>query len=186
MDVLSRGFIAPEEVAAAERQPIAMVRSHASWGSIIAGSLVCVSLLTLSSSLAYACGVPAFSGSNDYGVGAGIWSIVTAIVAFGVGGWLAGYLASPVDGRYRLLHGLMTWGLTVPLILLLFGGAGLMVNRPGIIGTDIHEMTIVAPRIGGAWGAFISLAVGLIAALVSGAFVDSQARQTSRTYAPTA
>lgn len=82
MNVLSRGFIPPEEVEALERQPLAMARSHVSWGGIIAGSLLAVSLLVFSCALAYACGIPAFAENGTYGLGAGLWSICSAIIAF--------------------------------------------------------------------------------------------------------
>jgi len=187
INVLSRGFVPPEEVAGAEREPLAMVRSRVSWGSVIGGSLLTLGLLTLSSSLAYACGVPAFTGEGTYGFGAGVWSVLSALIAFGCGGWLAACLASTVDARYRILHGVLTWALAIPLIVILSEGS-LVLARGGLMLGVIREMVIVAPRVGPAWGAFLSLAVGMIAAICGGAMVDlalvRKSDITSRTAAP--
>lgn len=168
MNVLSRGFIPPEEVEAVERQPIAMTRSHISWGSVIAGSLLTISLLALSSCFAYACGVPAFSVSDvDYGFGTGVWSVITAIIAFGAGGWLAACLASTLDSRFGILHGVVVWGLTIPLLLFLGERTGIFGSN-GTIQSNIREMVLIAPSTGGAWGALVSMVAGLAAAIIGG------------------
>ncbi len=170
MDVLSRGFIPTEEVEAVERQPIAMTRSHLSWGSIFAGSLLTVSLLVLSGSLAYACGVPTFSESGTYGLGAGIWSIVTAFIAFGAGGWLAACLASTLDTRFGFLHGVVVWALSIPVLLVLTERISIF-SATGTIYSNLREMVLIGPGTSGAWGAFISMAVGLAAAMLGGAML---------------
>ncbi len=176
--VTGRGFISPEESAAMERQASVMIRSHVSWGSVIAGTLLALSLLVLSATFAYAVGVPAFRGTGAYGWGAGIWSVVTSIICFFLGGWLAAHLAAATDRQYRVLHGVMTWALAIPLILLIFGvGQTVLTNQAGLIGSDVTRMAItgsplagpVVPgmtRVGAAWGGFISLILGLISAAV--------------------
>jgi hypothetical protein len=173
MNVLSRGFIPPEDVAKVEREPIAMIRSHITWGGVIGGSVLTFGLLALSCSFATACGLPVVAGDGTYGFGAGLWSIITAIIAFGSGGWLGACLASTINARYRVLHGVMVWALTIGLIVLLSeGGASMLVGRNVGLISGIREMVLVAPRIGPAWGAFISLAVGLAAAICGGALPD--------------
>lgn len=184
MNVLSRGFIPPEDVAHAEREPIAMVRSHITWAGVIAGSILTIALVALSCSFAIACGVPAFSGiggvgdigvtgvERTYGLGTGVWSVITSIIAFGAGGWLAACLTSSINARYRVLHGAMAWALAVGILLLGDGGIGVLAGRGmGLLAT-IREMVVVAPRIAPAWGAFVSLAFGLIAAICGGALPD--------------
>lgn len=177
INVLSRGFVPPEEVATAERQPIAMVRSHVSWGAVIAGSLLTIGLLAHSATFAFACGVPAFDGTGPYGWGAGIWSVLTALIAFGSGAWLAGCLTSTVDARYRFLQGVVTWAVSIPLLVVLCEGAGLLLpGRAGVIVDNMREMILYGPRLGGAWGAVIAQFVGLIAAICGGALMDYQLR----------
>lgn len=176
MNVLSRGFIPPEEVEAAERQPLAMARSHISWGGVIAGSLLTVSLLVFSCSLAYACGIPAFTGSGSYGVGAAIWSICSAIIAFGAGGWLAACLASTLDSRYGFLQGVVVWALTIPLLLTLTERLSLLAGN-GVVDSNLREMALIAPRIGGSWGVVLSLAAGLVAAMIGGTMIHMSSRR---------
>lgn len=180
----TRGFITPEEAAAVERQAPVMIRSHVSWGSVISGSLLTVSLLILSSVFAYACGVPAFRGTGTYGFGAGVWSVISSIIAFFFGGWLASHLAAATDRQYRMLHGVAVWSLALPLILILFGtGLTVLTNRAGFVGSDVTRMAItgtpmVGPAIqgvsnvGAAWGGFISLVLGLIAAGIGGSAAE--------------
>lgn len=177
MNVLSRGFIPREEVEAAERQPLAMTRSHISWGGVIAGSLLTISLLVLSSALAYACGVPAFSDTGPYGLGAGVWSICTAVIAFGAGGWLAACLASTLDSRFGFLQGVVVWALSVPLLLILTERITLFAGS-GIIYSNLREMMLVAPGTGGAWGIVLSLIAGLVAAICGGIMMHVGQRQT--------
>lgn len=174
--VTDRGFIPPEEIA---RQPIALVRSHVSWGSVIAGSLLCLALLTLSASLAYACGVPAYVGTGVYGWGAGAWSIVTAVIVFFCGGWLSAYLSAATDQRYSVLHGIMAWALTIPLVLFFLGGnfVGNLNTVGGTMANDVRFMTLFAHRVGPAWGAWVSLACGLIFAAIGGAMAIMPGRR---------
>ncbi|MGE5610742.1 MAG: hypothetical protein ACM359_15940 [Bacillota bacterium] len=189
-----RGFVTPEEAQAGIYQPQpTLARSRISWGAVIAGSLLATSILVLSGSLAYACGVPAFAG-GPYGWGAGIWSIITAAIAFYAGGCLSAYLAGGTNLAYsNMLHGVMAWVLAVPLIMVLFSGTHGMFSQGGLMASDVTRMVIsgnpqatVNPMItaqstvnpspnlhltGAAWGAWISLAVGLIFAAIGGSSV---------------
>ena len=140
-----------------------------------------MSLMVLSGALATACRVPAYSG-GVYGWGAGIWGVVTSIIAFFVGG----LLAAMVGGRFRPmggLSGLFTWVLGVLLALVLLGfGLGLMRN---LVAVDTFR-TAVLPlaneparlsQVGAAWGVFIGLLLGLISA-VAGGIIGSTMKPT--------
>jgi hypothetical protein len=165
--VTGRGFV-PAEPAGALPQNLVLIRSYVSWGAIIAGSLLGLSIIALSSSLGYACGVPAFYGGH-YGWGAGIWAVVTAAIAFFCGGCVASYLSSANGYYHRMLHGVMMWGLTVPLMLFFFAGTfGSLVAHTGVVLTG-GTPSALFPAVGAAWGVFISLAVGLIFAAIGGA-----------------
>jgi hypothetical protein len=189
-----RGFVTPEEGQAGIYQPQpVLARSRIAWGAVIAGSLLAISILVLSGSLAYACGVPAYSG-GPYGWGAGIWSVITAAIAFYAGGCLSAYLTGATDAAYsNMLHGVMAWVLAIPLVMVLFSGTHGMFAQGGLMASDVTRMVIsgnpqatVNPAItaqsaveqlpnlhltGAAWGAWISLAVGLIFAAIGGSSV---------------
>lgn len=161
-----RNFV-PEDAAVMMPRNMVVLRSFVSWGAIIAGSLLSLSIIALSSSLGYACGVPAFLGGS-YGWGAGIWALVTSIIAFYCGGCLSAYLASASGHYYRMLHGVMVWGLTVPLMLFFFAGTlGSLMAHTGVVVTGGSPGRLF-PSTGAAWGVFISLAVGLIFAAIGG------------------
>lgn len=193
-----RGFVSPEEAQAGIYQPQlqppqALVRSRIAWGAVIAGSVLTLSILALSASLAYACGVPAFA-NGPYGWGAGIWSVITAAIAFYAGGCVAAYLTGPNNmPASNMLHGVMAWALTIPLIMIFFAGAQGVFGQGGLMATDVSRMVLSGnplateiPRVtaasaagevpglhltGAAWGAWISLAVGLVFAAMGGSSV---------------
>lgn len=168
---------------------LVLARSHVSWGSVIAGSLLAISILVLSASLAYACGVPAYSGQANaaYGWGAGIWAVVTAIIAFFCGGCLAAYMSSAADYRYHALHGVLTWAMALPLLMLILSWGGMATS--GYMSEGVRTMQFHpafrqpnwSGLTGAAWGAFISLACGLIFAFIGGS--AAAGTRTTRTTA---
>ena len=180
VETTGRGFIVPEEARVVAAPRPQLVHSNVYWGSIIGGSLLTLSLLTISSLLAYACGVPAFSG-GAYGWGAGIWSVISSIIAFFCGGMVSAYLSGVNDRRLFALHGLMAWVLAIPLVLLIFAGSfGLIGGHPaGLIATDVTRMSFAAgpdqptlhTQTGAAWGSLISVVCGMVAALLGGSMV---------------
>lgn len=142
------------------------------WGAIIGGSLTAISILMLSSAFAVACGVPAYSG-GAYGWGAGFWSVISAIIAFFCGAAVAG-VVRPRERMGGALRGLLTWALTIPLILListsslgiLHGPVGVATPAIGVQGAAFTT----ASAMGAAWGTFISMLLGLVAAVIGGGF----------------
>lgn len=163
---------APRPMLTGEQMPmqsrsVMLMRSYVSWASIIAGTVLALSLLILSASLAYACGVPAYFG-GAYGWGAGIWSVVTAAVVFFCGGCVAAYFATAAQGRYRVLHGVMVWALAMPLLAFFFAGTlGAFISHTGVVLSGAPGGSIF-PSTGAAWGSFISIGTGLVFAFFGG------------------
>lgn len=61
--------------------------------------------------------------ANSFGLGAGIWWIVSSCIALLIGGYVSAWLAG-VELRFDgLLHGLITWGIAMMLVLYLLGSA---------------------------------------------------------------
>jgi hypothetical protein len=141
------------------------------WGAIIAGSLTAISLLALSSSLAIAVDIPAYRG-GVYGWGAGIWGVISAIVAFFLGGMIAGVIP-PRERVGGHLRGLLVWVLAVPLIILL-STSTLGFLRATLAG-NVTQMAVqpgaeptLATQMGAAWGAFLGMLLGLFASVIGG------------------
>jgi len=176
--VTNRGFVPPaEETRATAYQPALLQRSYVGWGGVIAGMLLSIGLLVLSAAFAYACGVPAFAG-GEYGWGAGIWSVVTALIAFSSGGCLAAYMAPSNFRIHNMIHGVAVWALAVSFIAMVYSVGMMAFGHPAIVGPNVTMMTINGnplgtqltrhAQIGPAWGAFISLFIGLLAAALGG------------------
>ncbi len=148
--------------------------SHVCWGAVIAGSVTAMSLMVLMSSFAYAVNVPGYNDGN-YGFGTGLYAVFTAIVSFLIGGAVTTYFADRAEQHTGVLHGIMTWTLTVPLVLLLSGTAFGMFR--------IYALNAFSRATGGltagtgtasdyraaTWGVFLALFCGLLSAAVGGA-----------------
>jgi hypothetical protein len=105
------------------------------WGPIVAGLFAALSTLAVLSVLGLAIGASAFDPgdrASSFGIGAGIWGAISALLAFGVGGWTAARTAA-VGGRANgLLNGTMVWVVAIPLLLyLLSSGIGSLLGTAG-------------------------------------------------------
>ncbi|MGN6370486.1 MAG: hypothetical protein ACTHN5_19700 [Phycisphaerae bacterium] len=147
--------------------------SHVCWGAVIAGSVTAMSLMVLMASFAYAIDIPGYS-NGDYGFATGLYAVFTAVVSFLIGGAVTSYFADRAEQHIGLLHGIMCWTLTVPLLLLLSGTAfGLFrmyafsaFNR-ATAGQIVASGT-TSDYHAAAWGAFIALFCGLLSAAIGG------------------
>ncbi len=117
------------------------------WGPIIAGLFTALSTLTLLSLLGAAVGLASYESgdrASDFGIGAGIWGALSALVAFGLGGWVAGRTSAFRTPRNGLLNGAMVWAVAIPLLLyLLSSGIG------SLLGTAANTAASVAAPIAG-------------------------------------
>lgn len=116
--------------------PIDRVR----WGAILAGLFAALSTLALLSLFGLAIGASAFDANDrvqSYGLGAGIWGGVSALLAFLIGGWVAAKTAAVHGERNGLLNGAMVWAVAVPLLLyLLTSGVGSLVGTAANVGAQ--------------------------------------------------
>lgn len=122
------------------------------WGAILAGLFTTISTFILLSILGLAIGASAYNpGDNlaSFGTSAGIWSAVSALIAFFVGGWIAAR-ASAVHGRGNgALNGAMVWIVMIPLALyLVSSGIGATLRALG--GVAATGLQVAAPAIEGA------------------------------------
>lgn len=61
---------------------------------------------------------------NVFGLGAGIWSSISALIAFGLGGFVAARSAATASGaRNGVFNGAVMWMAAIVLILVLIGGS---------------------------------------------------------------
>lgn len=148
------------------------------WGSVIAGTLLVLSIFVLSYVLMLACHVGSTAGGYlSLGWGAAIWICVTSCIAFYFGGMLASSITPPVGDGW--LKGATIWGLSIPLALIISaivaGGTGLLagLNSPHITAVTTPAVantvqTTLPVAYGFVWTAFTTLIVGLIFAILGG------------------
>ena len=113
------------------------------WGSIIAGLFAALSTLAILGLLGAAIGSSAYDpgdSARNFGIGAGVWGAISALIAFFIGGWLAARSAAVSDRNNGLLNGAMVWVVAIPLMLyMLMGGIGsLMRGASSAVGTGVQ------------------------------------------------
>ena len=126
------------------------VHRRIAWGAIFGGVVLVVAVQLLLSILGAGIGastVNVNAGSTpaaaSMGIGAGIWWIVSSLIALAFGGYVSAWLAG-VELRWDgMLHGLITWGIaTLLTIYLLTSAVG------GIIGGGFSAFGNVASAAG--------------------------------------
>lgn len=101
--------------------PAAVKRT--SWGAIFAGVVIVLIVQVLLSMLGIGIGAstidPAQGQSpavSTFGIGAGIWWVVTSLISVAAGAYVAGRLAGMPKRMDGALHGLVVWGLSALVV----------------------------------------------------------------------
>jgi hypothetical protein len=120
-----------------------------SWGAIIAGAVVAVSVGVMLNVLGLAVGtttVDAVSretpSASSFGIGAGIWLLVSNLVGLAAGGYTAARLSGTSDGMDATLHGLGVWATAFLVSAVLLGNV--------VAGTASSAVGAVSGILGGA------------------------------------
>jgi hypothetical protein len=101
------------------------VRSRVSWGAIVAGAMVALTIYVVLSVLGVALGIEvAVRGDSDQlGAGAAIYSIVSLLLAMFFGGWTTSRMAVGESKIEAVLYGMILWGvLFLGMVWLLSAG----------------------------------------------------------------
>ncbi|MDQ2997508.1 MAG: hypothetical protein M3R61_10680 [Chloroflexota bacterium] len=113
------------------------------WGPVITGLFAALATLAPLTVLGLAIGLSAYDAgdqASSFGIGAGIWGAITALIAFFVGGWLSGRTSALRGTNAGILQGAMVWFVAIPLLLyLLSSGIGALARTAGsVAGTAIE------------------------------------------------
>jgi hypothetical protein len=151
------------------------------WGPIVAGLLTAISSFILLSLLATAIGLQTVdSGNTNPQAAAQTSAIVAAVlglIAFFLGGYVAGRTAAVRTKADGALNGFLMWALGLLTILVLaglglgqvFGAAGDQFGNYGRLGTTGADRNAIADALrNGALGAFLGMLLPAIAATVGG------------------
>jgi hypothetical protein len=102
------------------------------WGPILIGLFAALTVLAVLSVLGTAVGLSAYDSGDDarrFAVGAGMWGIISMLLAFGFGGWMAARSAAVHGGNTGLFNGFMVAGVGIPILLGVLGGAGALMGH---------------------------------------------------------
>jgi len=126
-----------------------------SWGAIFAGVVIAVAVQLVLGILGAGIGLTMVDpvegttpGAAGFGIGAGIYWLITTLIALGVGGYAAARVAGVHERFDALVHGLTVWGVTLILTLYLLTSA-----VGGIIGGAFRTVGAVAGAAGATVGA---------------------------------
>lgn len=136
-----------------------------SWAAIIAGVILVVAVQMLLSMLGLGVGLglvsPNTNGTPDassFGIGAGLWWLVSSLVALAMGGYVASWLAGLTTQFDGLLHGIMTWAIATLLTFYLLTSAvgGLIGGAFSVVGSGLSSagsgVAAAAPKLADAAG----------------------------------
>ncbi|TVV75757.1 hypothetical protein [Sphingomonas solaris] len=126
-----------------------------SWGAIFAGVVIAIAVQLVLGILGAGIGLTMVDpvegttpGAAGFGIGAGIFWLITTILALGAGGYAASRVAGVHERFDALVHGLVVWGVTLILTLYLLTTA-----VGGIIGGAFRTVGAVASAAGTTVGA---------------------------------
>lgn len=127
------------------------------WGSVVAGAVIGLAVLSLLTSLFVALGAEATGIADN----AHWFGLASAIVALFVAGMIAGWFTGSRGTMSGMLHGITVWGLILVVTL--------AVPFPATFGV-FEAFAVPLPELGTGplWATFLSLLIGLIAAAIGG------------------
>jgi len=138
-----------------DEQVIARAGRRVSWGAIFAGVVIAVAVQLLLGILGTGIGLSMVDpvegttpGATGFGIGAGIYWLITTVIALGAGGYAAARLSGVTEKFDALSHGLVVWGVTLILTLYLLTSA-----VGGLIGGAFRTVGSVAGAAGATVGA---------------------------------
>ena len=139
----------------AEENAILRAGRRISWGAIFAGVVIAVAVQLVMGILGTGIGLSmvdpvqgATPGAAGFGIGAGLYWLITTVVALGAGGYAAARMSGVTEKFDALVHGLVVWGVTLILTLYLLTSA-----VGGIIGGAFRTVGAVAGAAGSTVGA---------------------------------
>lgn len=156
------------ELSDAHRSPVTpgedhrtLALHHISWGAIFAGVFIALILQLILNLLGLGLGltsVSATEGGNPTGstvsIGAGLWWVISGIVAAAAGGYVAGRLSGkPVESTAGY-HGLISWAVTTFVVIYLLTSAlgGLVGGAFSTVSSTLGGAASAAGSVGNAAG----------------------------------
>jgi vacuolar-type H+-ATPase subunit H len=140
-----------------------------SWGAVFAGVVIALVTQLILNLIGLGIGAASIDprtvdnpSPSSLSLGAGVWWILSGIIAALAGGYTAGRLAGGPSEQTAAWHGLISWGFTTLVIFYL-----LTSTLGGIVGGGYQALTSVASGVGQTAGASLQTAVQAAAPALS-------------------
>jgi len=191
VEEVRRDYVVDEVGGRAAPSMLNLTHDRVRWGPIVAGFFVAITALIMLGLLGLGVGLTGlnsgFSAAQgtpppQTGTNAAIWGAISAIIAFLIGGYVAGRTSAVFSRGWGALNGALVFFLAIPVMLWLAGqGFGAVLGTLTQIGQvpgQISGSVTVTPNAiagaaetarNGAWWALIAMVVGLIASAIGGA-----------------
>jgi len=123
------------------------------WSSILAGIFTVLAALAVLTVFGLALGLSTFDANQpeNFGIGAGIYGLISALLAFGLGGYMAARTTAVAGRGNAVLNGAMVWIVAIPLIVNLLGsGIGSLLGTATDVATSAANTAaqVAAPAVG--------------------------------------
>ena len=150
-------------------------RDRVRLASVVAGLLTTIATLIVLSVLGIAIGLATFDANapSPIGLGVGIWGGISALISFGLGGFVAARSSATASGpRNGILNGAVVWMAALFLIVLLLGnGIGSLLGVAGSVAST--AVTAAAPVAAQAAANPVAVATAANAAPAAGSAVST-------------
>lgn len=159
-----------DEVLLAPTAVIPPLGPRVSWGGVMSGLFVAIGVLLILTALGLAIGITALGDpraattdtASGLGIGAGVWTFITLLVAFFLAGMISTQVTDRPDRTGAIIHGVLVWVLFM-LFLLWLMVSGISLGLTGLFGTvSVLAQGATAVGIGaGAAGGDLTQRLGL-------------------------
>lgn len=118
------------------------------WAAVLAGLFTALSVVIVLTVLGLAIGLSTLDAANprSFGIGAGVYGGISAIIAFALGGFIAARTAAVTGSSNAILNGGLVWIVALPLIVnVLTSGIGsLLGTAANVAGTTASTVIQIA------------------------------------------
>ncbi len=168
----AQGGAAPvtPEAAGPGRAGVRGLTDWVRWGPIWAGFLTVISVLAILGALGTAIGLTVWGPGGTPGWNYG-WAIFMGIIAYFMGGWLAGRSAGVAGVGPGALNGGLVWALSLlaVLVLVVIGASSAVGAIGGNLGSALGTTRgATGTAASAAWISFVTFVVGLCLAMLGG------------------
>jgi hypothetical protein len=135
--------------------------SQVAWGAVFAGAAIALVMQIIFNMIGLGVGLSTLDvaqgdtpSASSMSVGAGIWFVVSGILAAGLGGYIAGRLSGKASGSTTAYHGLISWAVSTLVVVYLLSSAA-----SGMVGGAFSMASSALGGAGKALGGSVQTAV---------------------------